>query len=876
MATPRRLRASGLIETRDGTPANKDSRLYNAILEPNGEEVDFLKRTGYSSLFSPATGIGQGAILSNTANGTAQILSIVSNQLCVTTKTVSSTWTVRTSAQAGQLRAVAWSPSLGMFAAVGDTGTNRVQTSTNGTSWSVQSEPTGANFFGIAWSPALGMFAAVSNNGGTSSVITSTDGVTWTARTTPNKEWIAIAWSPELGMFAAVANNNGGATDKVMTSTDGITWTSRTAANNNRWRGITWSPELGLFCAVAILATANHVMTSPNGTTWTGRTASANNDWYAVAWSPSLGMFAAVGNSLSTDCIMTSYDSITWTSRTTTAAKNFQGVAWSPDSEVFAAVCTSGAANRVAISTDGITWTDTASPATQNWVGVAWSPSLNLFAAVAATPSTANVMTGTAVVSYTTINPTGASLSGTGLYDFSQTLDRTKIAIKNTTGAWEYNVAAQTLTQVNDADYPSTTVRGLVYLNGVFYVMDTYGNIYGSGTNDFTTWTALNKVVAQSEPDGGVCLIKYNQYPAAFGEYTTQFFFNDTQNAVGSPLSPVQNSDLLIGCVNGDCVTQAQASVFFPARSKALGQSSNPRIFIAELSGMSYKRVSTPDIDRILNADGLDGAWSLFMVWLGHPCYMITLPVTGYTLVYDLAQPNWYIFTKQTASSAVSVSSITCAAAYAGATIGVATATTASAHGFSDGDPVLIAGANQSAYNGTFNITYISTTSFSYKTTSVPVTATGTITATGSTADIYPALCAFNYDGTQIFQNQLNGGIYTMSDTLYTDDGNYIDWKIRTMRFDQGLSEQGNSQNKFMPWIDYISDKTSSETNVLIRWTDDDYQTYSNYRAVDISLSRSRLSRCGAFLRRAFEFRHTANAAHRMQGIDVGLEQGGE
>lgn len=70
----------------------------------------------------------------------------------------------------------------------------------------------------------------------------------------------------------------------------------------------------------------------------------------------------------------------------------------------------------------------------------------------------------------------------------------------------------------------------------------------------------------------------------------------------------------------------------------------------------------------------------------------------------------------------VSVTSIT----RSGAT---ATVTTATSHGLSNGDYAVIAGANQTEYNGVFKITFIDSGSFSYTVSGTPATpATGTIT----------------------------------------------------------------------------------------------------------------------------------------------------
>lgn len=59
----------------------------------------------------------------------------------------------------------------------------------------------------------------------------------------------------------------------------------------------------------------------------------------------------------------------------------------------------------------------------------------------------------------------------------------------------------------------------------------------------------------------------------------------------------------------------------------------------------------------------------------------------------------------------------------------VATATSA-AHGYTNGQSVLMAGANETEYNGTFVISNVTTNTFDYTVTGTPATpATGTITA---------------------------------------------------------------------------------------------------------------------------------------------------
>lgn len=80
---------------------------------------------------------------------------------------------------------------------------------------------------------------------------------------------------------------------------------------------------------------------------------------------------------------------------------------------------------------------------------------------------------------------------------------------------------------------------------------------------------------------------------------------------------------------------------------------------------------------------------------------------------------------------AASVSSIT-------RTGTTATVTTATEHGYSTGQKVVMSGANQTDYNGAFTVTVSSTTQFTYTVANNPVTpATGTIyTVAGDTTDL--------------------------------------------------------------------------------------------------------------------------------------------
>ncbi len=90
-------------------------------------------------------------------------------------------------------------------------------TSPDGTVWTLRTSAADNSWMTVAWSPELGLFCVVANTGTGNRVMTSPDGVTWATRTSAaDNNWTDVCWSPELGLFAAIGNSDAGA--RVMTS----------------------------------------------------------------------------------------------------------------------------------------------------------------------------------------------------------------------------------------------------------------------------------------------------------------------------------------------------------------------------------------------------------------------------------------------------------------------------------------------------------------------------------------------------------------------------------------------------------------------------------------------------------------------------------
>jgi hypothetical protein len=117
-----------------------------------------------------------------------------------------------------------------------------------------------------------------------------------------------------------------------------------------------------------------------------------------------------------------------------------------------------------------------------------------------------------------------------------------------------------TVTQITDADYPSNTTRGCVFLDGRFFVMNVAGEIYQSALENAASWSSAGIHRDADRTGSGVYLAKLQQLPRAFKQYSTEFFY-DARNATGSILSPVQNAAFKVGCASDASVKEMAGTV---------------------------------------------------------------------------------------------------------------------------------------------------------------------------------------------------------------------------------------------------------------------------------------------------------------------------
>lgn len=117
--------------------------------------------------------------------------------------------------------------------------------------------------------------------------------------------------------------------------------------------------------------------------------------------------------------------------------------------------------------------------------------------------------------------------------------------------------------------------------------------------------------------------------------------------------------------------------------------------------------------------------------------------------------------------------------------------------------------------------------------------------------------------------HESNGNIYTINSNDFTDAGEAITWDLYTPLYDGGV----RARNKMLSRMDFVADQTSGSA-LYVRKSDDDYQTWSNFRTVDLSKRHPCLTNCGTFKKRAFNFRHTAATFLRIEAVELQIELG--
>lgn len=125
-----------------------------------------------------------------------------------------------------------------------------------------------------------------------------------------------------------------------------------------------------------------------------------------------------------------------------------------------------------------------------------------------------------------------------------------------------------------------------------------------------------------------------------------------------------------------------------------------------------------------------------------------------------------------------------------------------------------------------------------------------------------------------LIQHNGTGGIYEIDMDYFCDVASNNTTLVPIVKDIYTPNFDANTRRiKQLSAMEFIADQTTG-SKLYVRSSDDDYQTWSNFREVNLAYKRPLLINCGSFRRRAYNFRHTANTPFRIQAVELQYDLG--
>lgn len=140
------------------------------------------------------------------------------------------------------------------------------------------------------------------------------------------------------------------------------------------------------------------------------------------------------------------------------------------------------------------------------------------------------------------------------------------------------------------------------------------------------------------------------------------------------------------------------------------------------------------------------------------------------------------------------------------------------------------------------------------------------------TESYFTGMDSTNVNGQMLVLDEDDGFVYELDPETYvdTDEDETIKVEIRTRKFDDNVH-----LNKFVHRLYPVGDFVSSGTaNLLVSWTDDDYQSYVTNRTLDLTNPQVFLTRLGFYRRRAYRLQFQSNNPLRLLALDTDESHG--
>lgn len=221
-----------------------------------------------------------------------------------------------------------------------------------------------------------------------------------------------------------------------------------------------------------------------------------------------------------------------------------------------------------------------------------------------------------------------ATVTGATTFTFNMTADPGG----NASVVGSYTIP--TFVQIAASGFPALPVT-VTFLTGRFLVsFSQSGRFYTSGLYDGLYWDALAFANAETNPDPIVAVWASNGQAILLGSLTTEFWGNS--GALDFAFTALSGTATEWGLAARWSVAKYDNSIACLIKNR-MGQ-----VMVAQMAGYVPKKISTPDLDSIINSYAATSDATAYSYMLGgHPMYVITFPSAGYSWLYDGSTQLW-------------------------------------------------------------------------------------------------------------------------------------------------------------------------------------------------------------------------------------------
>jgi hypothetical protein len=128
----------------------------------------------------------------------------------------------------------------------------------------------------------------------------------------------------------------------------------------------------------------------------------------------------------------------------------------------------------------------------------------------------------------------------------------------------------------------------------------------------------------------------------------------------------------------------------------------------------------------------------------------------------------------------------------------------------------------------------------------------------------WPIADTYEFNGDLIAQDESNGWIYTVSPTTYQDNGTSFTTLVRTGRVDFDTK-----MVKYPRRFYVIGDQQATTTPISVQYSDDDFQTLSTARTIDLVDYNPFVVLTGGFKQRSWQFSYTGANPLRVEAFEM-------